>query len=91
MLTNLALVFICVQASSALVRTSSILQPVVRGQVYIFKILPPLMSDRHLCNQPIVSVSSVCWQYVVSVLSETLFVRVTHLSRSLMSSQMAAS
>jgi len=38
MLTNLAFVFICVRASSALVRTSAFLQPVVRGQVYIFEI-----------------------------------------------------
>ena len=36
-----------------------------------------VLSNRHLCNQFIVSVSSVCWQYVVSVLSETLFVRVS--------------
>jgi len=42
MLTNLAIVFICVRASSALVRTSDIIQPVVRGQVYIFEISPPL-------------------------------------------------
>ena len=35
MLTNLAFVFICVRASSALARTSVFLQPVVRGQVYI--------------------------------------------------------
>jgi hypothetical protein len=32
-----------------------------------------VLSDRHLCNQSIVSVSSVCCQYVVSVLSETTF------------------
>jgi len=32
-LTNLALVFICVRASCALVRTSAFLQPVVCGQV----------------------------------------------------------
>jgi len=42
MLTNLAFAFICVRASSALVRTSAFLQPVVRGQVYIFEISPPL-------------------------------------------------
>jgi len=42
MLTNLAFVFICVRASSALVRTSAFLQPIVRGQVYIFEISPPL-------------------------------------------------
>ena len=42
MLTNLVFVFICVRASSALVRTSAFLQPVVRGQVYIFEISPPL-------------------------------------------------
>ena len=49
MLTNLAFVFICVRASSALVRTSAFLQPVVRGQVYNFEILPPLLinSPRH--------------------------------------------
>jgi len=44
MLTNLAFVFIYVQASSALVRTSAFLQPVVRGQVYSFEISPPLIS-----------------------------------------------
>ena len=38
------LVFICVRASSALVRTSPFLQPVVRGQVHIFEISPPLVS-----------------------------------------------
>jgi len=43
MLTKLAIVFICVRASSALVRTSDIIQPVVRGQVYIFEISPPLV------------------------------------------------
>jgi len=43
MLTNLAYVFICVRASSALVQTSAFLQPVVRGQVYIFEISPPLI------------------------------------------------
>jgi len=43
MLTNIAFVFICVRASSALVRTSAFLQPVVRGQVYIFEISPPLV------------------------------------------------
>jgi len=44
MLTNLAFVFICVRASSAFVRTSAFLQPVVRGQVYnIFEISPPLI------------------------------------------------
>jgi len=42
MLTNIAFVFMCVRASSALVRTSAFLQPVVRGQVYIFEISPPL-------------------------------------------------
>ena len=42
MMTNLAFLFICVRASSALVRTSAFLQPVVRGQVYIFEISPPL-------------------------------------------------
>ena len=42
MLAILAFVFICVRASSALVRTSAFLQPVVRGQVYIFEISPPL-------------------------------------------------
>jgi len=42
MLTNLVFVFICVRASSAFVRTSAFLQPVVRGQVYIFEISPPL-------------------------------------------------
>ena len=42
MLTNLAFVFICVRASSALVRTSALLQPVVRGQVYISEIWPTL-------------------------------------------------
>jgi len=36
MLTNLAFVFICVRTSSALVRTSAFLQPVVCRQVYIF-------------------------------------------------------
>ena len=35
-----------------------------------------MLSDRHLCNQSIVSVLSVCCQSVASVLSETLFVRV---------------
>jgi len=44
MLTNLAFAFICVRASSAFVRTSAFLQPVVRGQVYIFEISPPLFS-----------------------------------------------
>ena len=48
MLTNLAIVFICVRASSALVRTSDIIQPVVRGQVYIFEISPPLHVASHL-------------------------------------------
>ena len=43
MLINLAFAFICVRASSALVRTSALLQPVVRGQVYIFEISPPLI------------------------------------------------
>ena len=43
MLTNLVFVFICVRASSAFVRTSAFLQPVVRGQVYIFEISPPLI------------------------------------------------
>jgi len=43
MLTNLAFVFICMRASSALVRTSAFLQPVVRGQEYIFEISPPLV------------------------------------------------
>ena len=51
MLTNIAFVFICVRASSALVRTSAFLQQVVRGQVYIFEISPPLttflQSQRH--------------------------------------------
>ena len=42
MLTN-AFVFICVRASSALVRASAFLQPVVRGQVYSFEISPPLL------------------------------------------------
>jgi len=42
MMTNLAFVFICERASSALVRTNAFLQPVVRGQVYIFEISPPL-------------------------------------------------
>ena len=42
MLTHLAFVFISVRASSALVRTSAFLQPVVRGQVYSFEISPPL-------------------------------------------------
>jgi len=41
MVTNLALYF-CVRASSAFVRTSAFLQPVVHGQVYIFEISPPL-------------------------------------------------
>ena len=44
MLTNLAFVFICERASSALVQTSAFLQPVVRGQVYIFEISPPLVT-----------------------------------------------
>jgi len=44
MLTNLAFVFICVRARSVLVRTSAFLQQVVRGQVYIFEISPPLMT-----------------------------------------------
>jgi len=43
MLTNLALVLICVRASSALLLTSAFLQPVVRGQVYSFEISPPLI------------------------------------------------
>ena len=43
MLTNFAFVFNCVRASSALVRTSAFLQPVVRGQVYSFEISPPLL------------------------------------------------
>jgi len=43
MLINLAFAFISVRASSALVRTSAFLQPVVRGQVYIFEISPPLI------------------------------------------------
>ena len=47
MLTHLAFVFISVQASSALVRTSAFLQPVVRGQVYSFEISPPLCSAYH--------------------------------------------
>jgi len=47
MLTNLAFVFICVRASSALVRTSAFLQPVVRGQVYICDISPPLIKRYH--------------------------------------------
>jgi len=34
-----------------------------------------VLSDKHLCNQSIVSVSSACCQYIVSVLSETLFIR----------------
>jgi len=42
MLTNLALLFICVRATSALVRTSAFLQPFARGQVYIFEISPLL-------------------------------------------------
>ena len=42
MLTNLVFVFICVRASSAFVQTSAFLQPVVRGQVFIFEISPPL-------------------------------------------------
>jgi len=46
MLTNIAFVFICVRASSALVRTSAFLQPVVLGQVYIFEISPPLRVDK---------------------------------------------
>jgi len=31
-------VFICARASSALVQTSAFLQPVIRGQVYIYEI-----------------------------------------------------
>jgi len=46
MLTNLAFLFICVRASSALVRTSAFLQPVVRGQVYSFEISPPLQTPK---------------------------------------------
>jgi len=43
MLTNLAFVFIFVRASSALVRTSAFLQPVVCKKVYIFQISTPLV------------------------------------------------
>jgi len=50
MLTNLAFVFICVRATSALVRTSAFLQPVVRGQVYSFEILPPLLKNFKFSN-----------------------------------------
>jgi len=35
-------VFFKVRTSSALVRTSGLLKPLVRGQVYIFQISPPL-------------------------------------------------
>jgi len=44
MLTNLAFVFICERAGSALVQTSAFLQPFVRGQVYIF------LRFRHPCT-----------------------------------------
>jgi len=47
MLTNLAFVFICVRASSALIRTSAFLQPVVRVQVYICEISPPLSTSHY--------------------------------------------
>jgi len=43
-MSNLAFAFICVRASSALVRTHAFLQPVVRGHVYIFEISPPLLA-----------------------------------------------
>ena len=46
MLTNLVFVFICIRASSAFVRTSAFLQPVVRGQVYMFEISPPLIVSK---------------------------------------------
>jgi len=46
MLTNITIVFICVRASSAF-RYGQVrfLQPVVRGQVYIFEISPPLTQN----------------------------------------------
>jgi len=55
MLTNFAFVFVCVRASSALVRTSAFLQPVVRGQVYIFEISPPLFKTIMSTAQTITS------------------------------------
>jgi len=47
-------VFVKVRTSIALVRTSVFLKPLVRGQVYIFEISPPLLafvraSDYDLC------------------------------------------
>jgi len=62
MLANLAFVFSCVRASSALVGTSAFLQPVVRGQVYIFEILPPLYHSRK--RKVNISVEFVVFYYV---------------------------
>ena len=38
-----------------------------------YQFVVSVLSDRHLCHQSIVSVSSVCCQCVVSVLSQTTF------------------
>jgi len=38
-----------------------------------YQFVVSVLSDRHLCHQSIVSVSSVCRQSVVSVLSQTTF------------------
>ena len=43
------LCIICVRAISAFVQTSAFLQPVVRGQVYIFEISPPLHVSKTCC------------------------------------------
>jgi len=66
MLTNLAFALICVRASSALVRTSAFLQPVVRGQVYIFEISPPMITCIYL--------PSYQHTYVIEYGQNTMFV-----------------
>jgi len=53
MLIHLAFVFICLRLSSAMVRTSAFIQPVVRGQVYIFEISPPLEVTYSIQNRVI--------------------------------------
>jgi len=70
MLAILAFVFICVRASSALVRTSAFLQPVVRGQVYIFEISPPLVIGKNffllLVNGKLYWIHIWCERYIVN-------------------------